>query len=163
LKTQIIFTTSFFLLIITVLGTAIYGYLRKEQDKFIPPKDVYDEAWNEVFRKKRNKIMGGACFNWHLGKWINSEISLGFGGLSCLIYLFSPFILPVRDYLYYYTTFSFIGSIAALSGFFIGVFGAFRARNVSPLMRYGGVILCIGGFVNILPLIIMITVIIGSV
>jgi len=43
----------FYLLTFTVLGTAGYVYLRQLQDKVIP-KDKYDEAWNEVFRRKRS-------------------------------------------------------------------------------------------------------------
>jgi hypothetical protein len=77
----------------------------------------------------------------YLGGSNSSLISLGLGALSCLnlFLLFQSFILE----------FAFIGFIAALSGFIIGGFGAFSARNMSPLMRYGGVILCIVGFMNI--------------
>jgi hypothetical protein len=71
-------------------------------------------------------------------------ISLGLGVISCLALIFlldknSPYAMSAPC----------IGSIAALSGFFIGVLGIFQARNESPLMRYGGLILSTVGFINI--------------
>ena len=40
-----------------------------------------------------------------------------------------------------------LGSLAAIAGFFIGVFVAVQSKNESPLMRYGGVCLnCLGLF-----------------
>ena len=71
-------------------------------------------------------------------------ISLGFGIVSCLALIFlidknSPYAMSAPC----------IGSIAALSGFFIGVLGIFQARNESPFMKYGGLILSTVGFINI--------------
>ena len=71
-------------------------------------------------------------------------ISLGLGVISCLALIFlldknSPYAMSAPC----------IGSIAALSGFFIGVLGIFQARNESSLMRYGGLILSSVGFINI--------------
>ena len=40
----------FLLIIIVVLGIVLYVYLRQEQNKVIPPKDKYDEAWNEFYK-----------------------------------------------------------------------------------------------------------------
>jgi hypothetical protein len=144
LKPQIIFTVLFFLLTSTVLGTVIYSSFCKEQDKFIP-KDKYDEAWNEVFRNKRKNLILGVRFNAIFGD--SATISLGLGVLSCLI--LCSLLIIVDDSSFYLIVAPFFGSIAALIGFFIGAFEAFSTKNGSPLMRYGGVILCTVGLINI--------------
>ncbi len=40
----------FSLFIIIALGTVLYVYLREEQNRAIPPKDKYDEAWNQSYK-----------------------------------------------------------------------------------------------------------------
>ena len=155
MKPQIVFAVLFFLLTFIALGTAIYVYLRKEQDKFIP-KDKYDEAWNKVFRNKTKNPILNVHFVLNLGKSDSTSFSLGFGVISLLSLFFFLVHPDYFDSSFYFMVATLIGSVAALSGFFIGAFGSFRARNVSPLMSYGGVILCTVGLINI-PIAIFMT------
>ena len=53
MKPQIMIPMLFFLVTIAVLGTVLYVYLRKEQNKVIS-KDKYDEAWNEAFKRRNS-------------------------------------------------------------------------------------------------------------
>lgn len=39
------------LLTIVILGIVVYIYLRQEQKKYLAPKDKYDEAWDEFYKK----------------------------------------------------------------------------------------------------------------
>lgn len=42
-----------FLLLLTIfiLGIVVYIYLRQEQKKYLAPKDKYDKAWDEFYKK----------------------------------------------------------------------------------------------------------------
>ena len=135
----------FFLLLISILGTVVYIYLRQEQDKFAIPKDKYDEAWNEAFSEKDKK----QTWNVRLGTFINnvssSSISLGLGLLSCITLIFY-----FNDSIMYAFLISGIGSFAAIAGLFIGMFGVFQGRNESSLIRYGGLLLCLAGLMNLI-------------
>ena len=107
-----------------ILATAIYVYLCQEQNK-LSPSDKYSS-------KYPNSII----------------ISLGFGVISCLA------LFITLDKNSSFSNFSHllapcIGSVAALCGVSIGAFGAYRARNKSPLLRYGGLLLSVVGFINI--------------
>ena len=133
------------LTVFAVLGKITYTYLRQEQEKVIKPKDKYDEAWDEVFKNKQNK--GGLNMRLEaIFKNTNSSsISVGLGLLSCvtLIFYFDELLLAVL---------SCVGSFAAITGLFIGVYGAFQVRNESSLIRYGGSLLSIVGLTNLLYL-----------
>ncbi len=82
-----------------------------------------------------------------------SSISLVLGLFSFVIVFFLR-IDPTTGIMVDYHTTSMLmpclGSIAAIAGFFIGVFTAIQAKNESPLMRYGGVLLSTLGLANIL-------------
>src|SRR5687768_2868119 len=43
-----------FLLTTAVLGAVVYIYLHRKQDKLVP-KDKYDEAWDQLYRKRKLK------------------------------------------------------------------------------------------------------------
>jgi hypothetical protein len=143
-----------FLLIITVSGTVLHVYLRKEQDKLIP-KNKYDEVRDEVLREKREKLMvDDLLLDRQIKSSIGSRISLGCGVLSCLIFvgwLFSPFNFYFSSV--NFMGFFFIGSIAALSGLLVGI-GVFGIPNA---IMHVGVILCIIGLITNIPYAIFMT------
>ena len=55
MEPKILIPTLAFLSTITVLGAFLYLYLRQKQDEFIP-KDKYDEARNESYKRNNSTI-----------------------------------------------------------------------------------------------------------
>jgi hypothetical protein len=153
-----IFVSLLFLTVVAVLGKMTYTYLHQEQEKVIKPKDKYDEAWNEVFRKRQNKSGLNMRLEAIFKLTNSSSISLGLGLLSCatLIFYFNEFlaVLISRVETFAATTglllISCVGSFTAITGLFIGMYGAVQVRNESSLIRYGGLLLNIVGLMNLL-------------
>jgi hypothetical protein len=136
-----------FLLALLLLGGVIRTYLRQEQNRLIQPRDKYDEAWNEAFGKRQKNNAWNGHFEAVLVSVNSSSISLGLGLLSC-----ATLLLNLEELVLYDILIAGIGSLAALAGLCMGIFGVFHVRNESAFIRYSGVLLSIAGFMNIIHL-----------
>jgi hypothetical protein len=74
-------TALFILVPLIIFGIAIYVYLRKEQDKFIP-KDKYDEAMDDIYKNRRTnkgknfvKLMGTSLETGLIGPFLTFDFS----------------------------------------------------------------------------------------